>query len=471
MALSPKETKKALDNSIKDGAFSDAKYGFSDYFTTPFALAIGATSEMIGLMDSIIQFVIAMAQPISTWIINRFESRRMITIILTLLHRLMWIPIILVPFIFGVGETSVLIVIALFSLIYLTKSIATTAWTSWMCDIVPANIRGRYFGKRSSIGNLSLMAAVVIAGLILDYVGGLNGFVVIFAIALVLGAVSIAYIKKMPEIPLGRAHKKFHFSYRHFLHGVREHKDHSNFVFFMVFLEFARSIHAPFIAVYLLRELHIGYFWFSLLSGILLLSLTIFQIYWGDFADRYGHSRTIKITYVLLPLIPVMLLLVNPSMSLGMILLMLFLYFVFDGFASSGFDLSAFNYLLETIPKDESHIFISNYRFLTNISIAAAYLIGGFLATQYFEGSSLFWISGLQILFLLSILLRVTLPLPFLSRFKPVIHTKPMNQRKLFVRAFTKYPKREILHEIYSLTHFIHRNERKVLRLRYAHFH
>jgi len=465
MALSPKETKKALDNSIKDGALSDAKYGFSDYFTTPFALALGATSEMIGVMDSVIQFIGTASQPFATKIINKVGSRKKVSIICSLIQRSLWLPVMLIPFLIGAGDARIWLLIALLSFAYLFRSINLTSWTSWMLDIVPEKIRGRFFAKKSSIGNIAYMIAVIMAGALLQWFDGTYGFTLIFGIGLLLGFGAIIYMRKVPDLKLSEKCKRFHFSYRHFLHGVRNHENHSNFVFFMVFVEFARNIHAPFIVVFLLRDLHLGYFWFSVLSSILILSLTIFQIYWGGFSDKYGHNRTLKITYTLLPLIPVTLLFISPAYSFMAIILMLMIYFIFDGFASAGFDLSAFNYLLETAPKEESHVFIANYRFLTGIAISLAYLTGGFLATQYFEGSSFLWMTGLQILFLVSILLRITFPLVFISRFQPVFHKKSVNGKKLFVNALTTYPKRELVHEAFMLSHYMHKIEKRMFKL------
>src|SRR5207244_6291759 len=42
------------------------------------------------------------------------------------------------------------------------------AWTSWMGDLVPGALRGRYFGRRNGICALAATAFALAAGLALD---------------------------------------------------------------------------------------------------------------------------------------------------------------------------------------------------------------------------------------------------------------------------------------------------------------
>ena len=463
MVPAEKETKRALDNSIKDGVFASAKNGFSNHYLVPFALALGASSSMIGILTGIPNLVGTVLQPFWAKVIDKYENRKMITILFNAFRRLLWLPILLVPFIIGTGETAIFTLIVLFSATMLFKAITVISWTSWMVDLVPENIRGRYFGKRNFYTNLSFLIAIVLAGLILEYFAGFTGFAIIFTIGLVFGMISIRYLLKIPGIKMSEEHKQFHFSFRHFMRGVREHKNHSNFVMFMIAVEFSRYLIAPFLMVFMLRDLNIGYFWFSIMYAALVSSLTIFQLYWGKFSDKYGHRKTLKVTYFLWILMPLALLIVSPTLPMIVILALLLIIQFFDGFATAGFNLSSFNYLLETVPKQQSHMFIANYRFLTGLAVAFALFLGGMLG-QYFEGTTLLWVSGLQILFLLSLILRIILPLPFLSRFHSIVHTKPVKYKKLFVKAITVYPVKELSHEMVMLVRHLHKMEKKLLR-------
>jgi MFS family permease len=460
MALTKKETKKALNNSIVDGIFASAKNGFSNNYIIPFALALGASTGLIGLVASIPQLIGTLFHPFGAKLIDKYENRKMITALFATLHRLVWIPIALLPIIFGVGQTSIFILLGLLSIMLIFKAVSITSWTSWMIDLVPERIRGRYFGKRNFFSNLSFLIAIVLSGVLLDYFVGINGFIVIFSIGLVLGLISTVILLKIPEIKMTDGHKDFHFSFKHFIRGIREHKNHSNFVMFMVAVDFSRYLIAPFLMVFMLRDLNIGYFWFSIMYAALILSLTVFQIYWGKFSDKYGHRKTVKITYFLWLLMPLALLLVSPTLPSALILILLLFIQLFDGFATSGFNLSAFNYLLETVPKRDSHMFIANYRFITGLAIALALFLGGVLG-QYFEGTTLLWISGLQILFFVSFILRIILPLPFLSRFHSIVHTKPVKYKKLFVKAITTYPIKELSHELTMVIQHLHKTEKK----------
>ncbi len=461
MALTKKETNKALDNSIKQGFFSGAKNGFSEYYIVPLALFLGASSEMIGLLGSLPQFLGTIAQPISIKIINKYRNIRILTLFFATLHRLMWVPILLVTAFIGAGNLAIWIILILFSLRTFFGYMNATTWTSWMLDLVPERIRGRHFGERDSLINIAFLISVVVAGLILNYFNSATGFVIIFSISLLFSFLSMVYFVKIPNVKMVEKHKKFHFSFKHFIRGVKEHKNHSNFVFFMVLMKLSFSVVGVFLTVYLLRDLEIGYFWFSIMSGAYIISLSIFQRYWGKFSDKHGHRKTLKITYILTPLVPLVLLFISPNLNMMTILAMLLILRIFDGFIFAGFNLSAFNYLLESVPKEKGYIFVANYRFLAGLAVTISLLMGGILG-QYFDGMTFLWMSGLQLLFLTSMISAIVLPMLFLPRFHSIIHTKPVKYKKLFVKAVTIYPLKELSHELTMLVHYLHKMEKKL---------
>src|SRR5690606_20244027 len=81
------------------------------------------------------------------------------------------------------------------------------AWTSWMSDLVPDRIRGRYFCRRRQWGILSVIPAALIVGWALDRyhsadpVQSMGIVAVVFCVACLFGVTDIALFHWVPDIP------------------------------------------------------------------------------------------------------------------------------------------------------------------------------------------------------------------------------------------------------------------------------
>src|SRR6185369_7173973 len=85
------------------------------------------------------------------------------------------------------------------------------AWLSWMADIVPERVRGKYFSRRRQWGILSAIPAAWIAGWLLDrpeVTQATNGSLitltwcaVIFLCSAIFGIIDIAMFHWVDEIP------------------------------------------------------------------------------------------------------------------------------------------------------------------------------------------------------------------------------------------------------------------------------
>ena len=135
------KVRKSLRYSVLDGSAYAAMIGLTQNFITPLALELKASTFQIGLLSSVPNFTTAMAQLAAPNLSERAGSRKGFIIPVILAHALMFIPILLVPYIFHVSAVWWLIGFVTISVVL--GSITFPPWGSMMADLVPKRLRGR----------------------------------------------------------------------------------------------------------------------------------------------------------------------------------------------------------------------------------------------------------------------------------------------------------------------------------------
>ncbi|MBL7159958.1 MAG: MFS transporter [Candidatus Aenigmarchaeota archaeon] len=451
--LSRAQTKKALDYSVMDGTAEAVRTGITGKYLVPFALALGAGNEYIGLINALPELIRTITQAFTSKVLERFKSRKYVCILSATIQRLFWLPILLIPFLFAGNLWWLMFFVCLF---YSFSAFTSTAWTSWIADLVPEKIRGRFFGKRNMFIDSATFFSALLAGWYLASIKNtIGGFSIIFLISLFFGFVSIYFLAKIPDVKQKTSHHKTRFSFAHFIHGVEEHKDHSNFVIFMTLTRFAVSFVSIFFTVYMLNVLKIGYLWFGIVVGAEMIVRIATQKYWGKLSDRFDDKRILKICYIGVPLTPFLWMFVSTPIQAVIVS-------VITGFFWCGFDLSTFNYLLDSTPRSNPIPFISNYRFLTGISNFIGPVLGGITAV-YLADKTFLFLEGMQILFLFGFILR-SIPALMLNRFHNIRIKRKVSYSDLFLKAVALYPLEAVEHAIEHAIHYITEMQQKIVK-------
>jgi MFS family permease len=451
MSLPKKKLDKALNNSIKEGAAYSAMDGITTTYTTPFALALGANDFIIGILNSAPNFFVTLSQLFAGKYIERMGSKN-VAVSLSFLHRFIWFVIMFIPLLFY--QDKLLLFIALIIVSSIVSNLALTAWSSWIGCLVPEKIRGSFFGKRSTIISMFNFLTTFGAGWILGLADGTSGFTIIFFLAFVLGMVSYSYLNRIPEVKYCIVGKKKKLNVTEFVRDMRKYKNFKPFVRYMALVLFAASIASPFFTVYMLEVMGIGYTWYGIVIGMEILTKVIMLRYWGRLSDTLGDKTIMALCSVLISLYPFLFLFaMNPFH--------LILLGIISGIGWSGFDLTSFNYLLDVTPKDKRPSYIANYKVYVGFAMFLGPLIGGLLS-QFLVNSTLIWLSGLQIVFFLSFVLRISATAYGLPMIKEVRAKREMPVTDVFVQAFVKYPIRGITHDIIYIHHKVEDMEKKL---------
>jgi MFS family permease/SepF-like predicted cell division protein (DUF552 family) len=400
-----------LNNSIAEGAFTNSSASIVSSYSIPFALAMGASNAQIGILNSV-QSLGSMLSQFPGARLTRSMTRKKLWTLSAATSRLLLVPLIFIG-IFFANSLGVWLLVATIGLYSFFSSMRTPAWSSLMGDLVPPEKRGKYFGKRNMVIGTAGMVATLAAGAAVYY----SGFPLIFAVAVILSIFSVFFFMKIRE-PDFRQERVYHYRFRidirNLFYNIKLHRNFAVFTGYMTLVNFAVNIAAPFIAVYMLRNLDIGYVWFAVVVTTGALAQILSMRYWGSRCDRYGCRKIMVVSGFLMCFVPLGYMLASSVPHL-------ILLKIYDGFVWGAFDLAVFNYMLGSSPSEKRPAFVANYNLLAGLGMVLGAFLGAFLA-QGMETSVFLAFYGLQAVFLISFLLRLcTVPM---LRFVPEIETK-----------------------------------------------
>lgn len=413
--LSYDETEKNLKTSVRDGIGSSIFTGFTKSFIAPLAIALQASNAMVALFSSVPELFANLFQLLTITAARRFKSRKWLLVMCTAVQALIWLPIILVPFI---AADNLLLLLFLVTLSTTVGQFMQPIWNSYMGDLVPENERGSFFGSRNVIVGIFTFASTLIAGLVLNHYSGMHpfiGYAIIFSIAICARIMSTYFKSRMVDIPMSVV-KTEEFSLWEFLAKMNK-TNYGVFVIFVSLMKFSVYIAAPFFTIYMLRDLGFSYWQFTAVTAASLISSFIFMGIWGNQIDRRGSKFVLYITGILVVFIPFIW--VGAALSLtGM---MLFAAIVaaefFSGMAWAGYDLSAANFIFDSVRPEKRIRCIAYYNLLIGTGIFIGTAIGSFFVDRL---HGMFSISSILIVFVISAALRLIVSLTFLPKLKEV---------------------------------------------------
>lgn len=407
---------RALNVSLKEGAVNSFSTGISDTYITPLALALKANTVHIGIFSSLVGIISPIAQYISTHLMQR-HSRKNIAISFGILQGFLWLPIALLAYLSwrGIAQESLIpVLIVIYVLIAAAGGFGYAAWFSWMGDLIPEEIRGKYFGRRNMINGGISMIAVILGAFILDAFKtrgfALLGFVIIFSIATISRFISVFYLKKQ-YCPQFKQKKKDFFSLLDF---VKRFDNFGKFATFHALFNLALMIASPFYAVYMLEELKFNYITFMTVT----LSSTIFYILFspivGKLADKYGNRKAFILGSFLLSLNPFLWMVLKTPLSL------IFIPQILVGLANALLGVSITNFTLDSVKQEHRSICIS----YTNILYGIGTFIGALLGGVIIKYGSIGIFESFMLVFLISGIFRLLTSVLVLPHIKEVRKVK-----------------------------------------------
>ncbi|MBE3582571.1 MAG: MFS transporter [Limnochordaceae bacterium] len=409
--------------AIWDGLFAS----FSDNLVIPFqvlfALYLGATKAQVGLLVAVPVLLGNLVQPLGASWTERRDERKRIYLYANLLARLMWIPAGMLPFLLPRGPAAVYLFIALVTLRTVLASAPVPGWTSLMADLTERSGRGAYFAWRNLMVNLAALGASVTAGWLIHGLPTAWGYLVTFLVAFVAGLFAFASFARVPELPAtgppadppqtrpttgedGTSASPVTSSTRipPPSSGAATHQQGTlrawlnllswhamgGFLWSSALWSFSVNIAGPLMAVYYQETLHGDEGIWGLAQAATFLVTILSQRYWGRLADRWGSRRTALLSGIGAALVPVpWLLATRPTDAIWAN--------AWSGLAWAGYNLAAFNLLLEMTAQEYRTRSVAVYNMVMGLTAAIGPMLGAMMG-QY-------W--GLLPVFALSTVLRL----------------------------------------------------------------
>lgn len=356
-------------------------------FQIGFARMLGATDFHLGLLAALPAAVGLLQLPASLWA-DRLGSRRRFIGASAVTGRLLWGFIATLPFLpFLPAGGRLPVFVALLALSSALLTITVPAWTSWMSDLVPGEVRGRYFARRNTLAGVVAMLVPLPAGWALDravkdhvYEPKL-GFALLFGVACVAALVTVSLLLRQPEPPV--ASKPAGESPFKTLAAPLAAPNFRKFLAFSGAVVAGQSIAGQFFVAWMLDGggLNLPYLAVQLLgavaSGAALGSMPL----WGWLADKYGGRPVLTIGMWGTLSAPLIWLFTNPANPFWLNALLIVLLNVLSGASWAAVGLTQFNLLLRLAPDGQRATCVAVFSAATGLVGFAAPLVGGALMT------------------------------------------------------------------------------------------
>jgi MFS family permease len=177
------------------------------------AKMMGFDDFFFGLMAAV-PFIATFGQLNAAVVIERTGLRKYQFMDCSIVHRLLWLAVAMTPLLLpipsGWAVGVMLVILAASSFL---AAVATPAWMTWMGDLIPRRIRGRYFARRAQWTTIVQIVTVIAISIVLDLatVPGkpetkegqpvlLYVICGIFAVGAVFGTIDILLFRRIREV-------------------------------------------------------------------------------------------------------------------------------------------------------------------------------------------------------------------------------------------------------------------------------
>lgn len=290
--LSDREVRRGLQINTVAGCLG--MMWFAVAFNMPFMMlleALGARGIMMGLAGTIRQLATVLQIP-GSLVSERLPHRKRLWGTLVIVQRALWFVPVVVALALQTHPAAATIVVAIAAAGAMLDQFAAASWHSWMADLVPERIRGRFWSHRQAFVMIAFLVATAASGRILDLFhtdptqGALTGFAIVFGGAALLGMADIVIHLWVPEPPQEAIPAGVPLGVR-VLAPLKE----ANFRWLTLSAGawmFACSLAGTFSVVYLKRAFGASYTDLSSLAICGSLSTVAAGVLWAEVIDRIG---------------------------------------------------------------------------------------------------------------------------------------------------------------------------------------
>lgn len=356
----PVERNNAV-NSLIDGSLYSIMVGLTQPFWGAFAVHLGASDYMVGLLTSLPALATLLAQVPSALLVDRYDNRLEPTLKSSLVSRSFYLVFAFLAFAPLPLNVRAWVFIVSFALMNFPGTMCGIAWTAMMGEMFTPRLRARIFAERNMVATLVSLIATVVAGRLLDLLPWPSNYTVLYLLGYGFVMGSWYYLTRLKEKPLSHEGRRDAPAGLKAFYAAWKDKSFVKFIgsVFVIYIGF--HLTAALWTILWVKMMGLSNTWigmFSTASGIMSF-LTYKQ--WGRWSEKYGNQKVLLATtaaHILFPLIyshfrsPYVFVAIN----------------AFAGFFGAGFNLSIFNGLLDVSPDAARPTYVALYNIVLGLS-------------------------------------------------------------------------------------------------------
>ncbi|MFH1305619.1 MAG: MFS transporter [Candidatus Omnitrophota bacterium] len=378
--LTEDEVEYGMKAVIRDGMASTAMTTFTGgIFLTAFALKLGASNYIIGLLAAIPPITQLIQIP-AIYLVEKVGNRKAIVVTTSFISRMFWLLVAAIPFLFS-GFSAINCLIAGLALYSVFGAVSGCAWNPWLRDLLPQARLGDFFSRRMKVSAiLGIILSLAAAGYI-DYMKNsfpqqeMYGYSFLFFLGFVAGMIGVYFLSTIPEPRMFRPKNSMHF-----LKVLSEPFRDENFKNLMAFLgawTFAVNLAAPFFTVYMLKRLNLDMAVIIALSAFSQLVHLLFLRIWGKFTDKFSNKSVLAVSGPLfLGCILAWTFTTMPDKYVLTLPLLVVIY-AFMGISTAGINLASGNIGFKLAPQGRATSFLTASNFVNSLAASFAPILGG----------------------------------------------------------------------------------------------
>ncbi|MDO8586672.1 MAG: MFS transporter [Armatimonadota bacterium] len=345
-------------------------------FVTGFALKLDAGNAQIGLMTTIPMFCVVL-QLLSSALVERGVSRRLLTTCLAVVWSLVWLLVAAIPCALSKASsnTRITVLIALITLIAAASHLSSNARSSWLADLIPSRRLGEFFGKSMLFSSLVGTFFGVAGGSFLDHAkrGNISGFTWIFIAGATIGLINALLNLPQADVPLSK-----HEHSNNILKMVREAFKNKALMLVTAFavVYSLQAIASPFISVYILRDLRVPFVGLGAINAVYAVTVLLSSTFWGRMVDTYGCRPVLVACMMAMVPIPVGWIWITDALSAYCLLAPMN---IVAGFAAAGISVALSKLLFDATQEAGKSVQLAVYSIVVYLLTAPLPAIGGHL--------------------------------------------------------------------------------------------
>lgn len=407
MTKPPSERRKGIIVCTWEGIFANPYLIITDTtYLTAFAVILAASNSTIAFIGGI-PFLVRVFQFLGAYLVEHYGNRKRFSVLTGIGARLTW-GLVVMAGMFWRDDASALLLVFI-GVTFVAKIFETMlgmGWMSWATDLIPNQLRGKYFGFRLSVMALVNVATTYTIGYMLDlfklFGNEADGYLVMLAIAALCGLITLVLFQKQYEPPF---HPPPDRDFKRDVWLPLNDRHFRPVIIFNLLWAIAQGVALVFFTVQMINVLNMSFTQIALFNIIVTVGRVALNPFWGKFTQRFGSGVTLKICGVLITINPILWLFATPDN-----LVPVWLDAINSAVAWTGFELASMNIqFTDSKPKGRAYYF-AWVGIASGLGFFVSGIIGGQLA-DIFQHISLRTpinaIASNHWIFLISFLLRI----------------------------------------------------------------